>query len=329
MEAGKCGGKALHPATSSREMMKGKMQSVPWQQLVLDRPGVPAHRPPSGCISSAPDADVATHWQILKPATPFHIQLASPGCRRPQAQLPDKSLRAYEEKDGAGSLVRRRLSSCCYGSALTSLFLLYTAAYHAASKSRQAALRFADYGCTLALTPTHLHPTQDWGAAIRCTFDLLTTYACCGRLPTPTRDTAPPSNCVPVLLAGRVCCALLLPSITPYSLLALLHLFTLPSSLPFPNSALTGSSGLPSLPSLPPHLAARCQNTAQSPLPHAARASSHERAPRGPAFQACTSASAMPARAPSRSYLVSDCTRHTRALPSPLCHLTLRTSALR
>ncbi|KAJ7882347.1 hypothetical protein B0H14DRAFT_3755552, partial [Mycena olivaceomarginata] len=54
-----------------------------------------------------------------------------------------------------------------------------------------------------------------------------------------------------------------LPFITPYSLLPLLHLFT-----PYSISALTGSSGLPSLPTLPPHLAARCQNTAQSPVPH-------------------------------------------------------------
>ncbi|KAJ7882342.1 hypothetical protein B0H14DRAFT_3755537 [Mycena olivaceomarginata] len=72
-----------------------------------------------------------------------------------------------------------------------------------------------------------------------------------------------------------------LPFITPYSLLVLLHLFT-----PYPISALTGSSELPSLPTLPPHLATRCQNDAQPPLPHAACASSRERAPRGPALLA-------------------------------------------
>ncbi|KAJ7876915.1 hypothetical protein B0H14DRAFT_3786531, partial [Mycena olivaceomarginata] len=96
--------------------------------------------------------------------------------------------------------------------------------------------------------------------------------------PTPTcsqRDTAPPYNCVtmspsPVpTTSGRVCCALLPSfhySLFPPRFATSLH--PIPSSLSAPISALTGSSGVPSLPTLPPHLAARCQNTAQSPVPH-------------------------------------------------------------
>jgi hypothetical protein len=67
---------------------------------------------------------------------------------------------------------------------------------------------------------------------------------------------------------------------------------------------------LPSLATLPPHLAARCQNTAQSHIPHAGRRAALLCWP-APRRAGC------PPGASSRSYLVSDCTRHTRALPSP------------